>query len=88
MPTPERFLSFAAPGGEDSLRLEKPEPVVQDQKAPAECVLAAPPGGVRGLQVSHCCLLLSRQLVSWQEAGKLAFVFMYLQLPVGVVCCR
>ncbi|EOA98390.1 UHRF1-binding protein 1, partial [Anas platyrhynchos] len=42
---------LTAPGGEDSLRLEKPEPVVQDQKAPAECVLAAPPGGVRGLQL-------------------------------------
>ncbi|NWZ28171.1 URFB1 protein, partial [Asarcornis scutulata] len=42
---------FYLTGGEDSLRLEKPEPVVQDQKAPAECVLAAPPGGVRGLQL-------------------------------------
>ncbi|XP_047927015.1 bridge-like lipid transfer protein family member 3A isoform X1 [Anser cygnoides] len=42
---------LSAPGGEDSLGLEKPEPVVQDQKAPAECVLAAPPGGVRGLQL-------------------------------------
>ncbi|NXJ13887.1 URFB1 protein, partial [Odontophorus gujanensis] len=29
---------------------------LQDQKAPAQCILAAPTGGIRGLQVSHCCL--------------------------------
>ncbi|NXL44192.1 URFB1 protein, partial [Podilymbus podiceps] len=36
--------------GEGSRKQEKPEPVLQEQKAPAECVLAAPAAGTHGLQ--------------------------------------
>ncbi|NXK56772.1 URFB1 protein, partial [Chauna torquata] len=39
--------------GEGSLKLEKPVAVLQGQKAPAECVLAAPTGGIRGLQLKE-----------------------------------
>uniref|UniRef100_A0A8C0HE74 UHRF1 binding protein 1 n=1 Tax=Buteo japonicus TaxID=224669 RepID=A0A8C0HE74_9AVES len=42
------------------------ETFLQEQKAPVECVLAAPAAGTHGLQVSHCCLLLSGHLDSWQ----------------------
>ncbi|KAM6114552.1 bridge-like lipid transfer protein family member 3A isoform 2-T3 [Phoenicopterus ruber ruber] len=41
---------LTAPQGEGSPKQEKPESVLQEQKAPAECVLAAPAAGTRGLQ--------------------------------------
>ncbi|XP_021233227.1 UHRF1-binding protein 1, partial [Numida meleagris] len=44
---------LTAPQGEGSPKLEKPVSVLQDQKAPAECVLAAPTGGIRGLQLKE-----------------------------------
>ncbi|NXX01324.1 URFB1 protein, partial [Larus smithsonianus] len=39
--------------GEGSLKQEKPVSVLQEQKAPAECVLAAPAAGARGLQLKE-----------------------------------
>ncbi|KFP48778.1 UHRF1-binding protein 1, partial [Cathartes aura] len=42
---------LTAPQGEGSPKQEKPVSVLQEQKAPAECVLAAPAAGTRGLQV-------------------------------------
>ncbi|NXK05234.1 URFB1 protein, partial [Herpetotheres cachinnans] len=36
-----------------SLKQEKPVSVLQEQKAPAECVLAAPAAGTRGLQLKE-----------------------------------
>lgn len=44
---------LTAPQGEGSAKLEKPVSVVQDQQAPAQCVLAAPAGGIRGLQLKE-----------------------------------
>ncbi|XP_009947950.1 PREDICTED: UHRF1-binding protein 1, partial [Leptosomus discolor] len=44
---------LTAPQGEGSPKQEKPVSVLQDQKAPAECVLAAPAAGTRGLQLKE-----------------------------------
>ncbi|KAM6114551.1 bridge-like lipid transfer protein family member 3A isoform 1-T1 [Phoenicopterus ruber ruber] len=44
---------LTAPQGEGSPKQEKPESVLQEQKAPAECVLAAPAAGTRGLQLKE-----------------------------------
>ncbi|OXB68472.1 hypothetical protein ASZ78_000409, partial [Callipepla squamata] len=44
---------LTAPQGEGSSKLEKPVSVLQDQKAPAPCVLAAPTAGIRGLQLKE-----------------------------------
>ncbi|XP_075578666.1 bridge-like lipid transfer protein family member 3A [Pelecanus crispus] len=42
---------LTAPQGEGSPKQEKPVSVLQEQKAPVECVLAAPAAGTRGLQL-------------------------------------
>lgn len=42
------------------MKQEKPVSVPEEQKVPSES--ASPAAGARGLQVSHCCLLLSGQL--------------------------
>ncbi|NWU51571.1 URFB1 protein, partial [Dromas ardeola] len=39
--------------GDGSPKQEKPVSVLQEQKAPAECVLAAPAAGTRGLQLKE-----------------------------------
>ncbi|NXJ82872.1 URFB1 protein, partial [Trogon melanurus] len=39
--------------GEDSPKQEKPVSALQEQKAPVECVLAAPAAGARGLQLKE-----------------------------------
>ncbi|KFW86083.1 UHRF1-binding protein 1, partial [Phalacrocorax carbo] len=44
---------LTAPQGEGSPKQEKPVSVLQEQKAPAECVLAAPAAGTRGLQLKE-----------------------------------
>ncbi|NXL95144.1 URFB1 protein, partial [Alectura lathami] len=44
---------LTAPQGEGPLKLEKPVLGLQEQRAPAECVLAAPTGGIRGLQLKE-----------------------------------
>ncbi|KAM6311159.1 bridge-like lipid transfer protein family member 3A [Podargus strigoides] len=44
---------LTAPQGEGSLKQEKPVSVLQEQKAPAECVLAGPAAGTRGLQLKE-----------------------------------
>ncbi|XP_010291704.1 PREDICTED: UHRF1-binding protein 1 [Phaethon lepturus] len=44
---------LTAPQGEGSLKQEKPVSVLQEQKAPVECVLAAPAAGTRGLQLKE-----------------------------------
>lgn len=57
--------------------------VPEEQKAPAESVSAAPAAGARGLQVSHCCLVLPGQ----HRAGN-PFALVCLQASAGVVSCR
>ncbi|KFW69510.1 UHRF1-binding protein 1, partial [Pygoscelis adeliae] len=44
---------LTAPQGEGSPKQEKPVSVLQEQKAPAECVLAAPAAGTHGLQLKE-----------------------------------
>ncbi|KAM7082689.1 bridge-like lipid transfer protein family member 3A isoform 1-T1 [Ciconia maguari] len=44
---------LTAPQGEGSPKQEKPVSVLQEQKAPVECVLAAPAAGTRGLQLKE-----------------------------------
>ncbi|XP_026720182.1 UHRF1-binding protein 1 [Athene cunicularia] len=44
---------LTAPRGEGSPKQEKPVPVLQEQKAPVECVSAAPAAGTRGLQLKE-----------------------------------
>ncbi|KAM6108413.1 bridge-like lipid transfer protein family member 3A [Pterocles gutturalis] len=44
---------ITAPQGEGSPKQEKPVSVPQEQKAPVECVLAAPAAGARGLQLKE-----------------------------------
>ncbi|KAM6040952.1 bridge-like lipid transfer protein family member 3A isoform 2-T2 [Theristicus caerulescens] len=44
---------LTAPQGEGSPKQEKPVSVLWEQKAPAECVLAAPAAGTRGLQLKE-----------------------------------
>ncbi|XP_075378120.1 bridge-like lipid transfer protein family member 3A isoform X2 [Mycteria americana] len=44
---------LTAPQGEGSPKQEKPVSVLQEQKAPPECVLAAPAAGTRGLQLKE-----------------------------------
>ncbi|XP_009886623.1 PREDICTED: UHRF1-binding protein 1 [Charadrius vociferus] len=44
---------LTAPQGEGSPKQEKPVSVLQEEKAPAECVLAAPAAGTRGLQLKE-----------------------------------
>ncbi|KFM03256.1 UHRF1-binding protein 1, partial [Aptenodytes forsteri] len=44
---------LTAPRGEGSPKQEKPVSVLQEQKAPAECVLAAPAAGTHGLQLKE-----------------------------------
>ncbi|NXW34466.1 URFB1 protein, partial [Phaetusa simplex] len=53
--------------GEGSLKQEKPVSVLQEQKAPAECVLAAPAAGTRGLQLKEV-LELQRELQTMKLA--------------------
>ncbi|XP_056217323.1 bridge-like lipid transfer protein family member 3A isoform X1 [Falco biarmicus] len=56
-----------APQGEGSLKQEKPVSVLQEQKAPAECVLAAPAAGTRGLQLKEV-LELQKELQTMKIA--------------------
>ncbi|KAM6044532.1 bridge-like lipid transfer protein family member 3A isoform 1-T1 [Chlamydotis macqueenii] len=44
---------LTAPQGEGSPKQEKPVSVLQEQKAPVECVLAAPAAGTQGLQLKE-----------------------------------
>ncbi|NXG78181.1 URFB1 protein, partial [Baryphthengus martii] len=44
---------LTAPQGEGSPKQEKPASVLQEQKAPAQCVSAAPAAGTRGLQLKE-----------------------------------
>ncbi|XP_071434559.1 bridge-like lipid transfer protein family member 3A isoform X1 [Pithys albifrons albifrons] len=60
---------LAAPQGTDSPKEEKPVSVPEEQKAPAESVLAAPAAGARGLQLKQV-LELQREL----QTMKLALV--------------